>query len=117
MQDMIEQEEMVAWNKKNYSDIFIDDQFIGETLGRLYYEYNYLSSTQLNIIKGQFEKPSYDYKVHPRSLWAFYQHVTYALTFETAGDYLETRRGIQEYFANYVYRLSQYAILNEESPS
>ncbi len=113
MTDMIEQQEMAQTNKKLFSQISVDNQFIGETLGRFFYEFEYLNTTQLNIVKKEFEKPTFDYKVAPMSLWAFYQHVTYALTFETAHNYLETRRGIQEYFADYVHRLSQYQILNE----
>lgn len=117
-QEMQENLEYMQHTKLAYSSIEITKSFIGETLGKLFYELEYLGSSQLNIVKKQFEKPSYDYGVSPMSLWAFYQHVTYSLTYESANNYLEIRRGIQEYFANYAFNETeeaQYLISSGES--
>lgn len=87
--------------KEAYSEILVNDEEIGTILGRLFYEFEYLSSSQLIIVKKEFEKPSFEYGVDPKSLWAFYQHLTFALGKETADDYIENRRGIQEVIANF----------------
>lgn len=107
MQDMINQEVLANDYKEKFSNLIVDEEFIGTTLGRFFFEFDCLSSTQLNMIKAEFKKPSFDYGVHPMSLWAFYQHVTYALTFETAHDYLDNRTTIQKYFADYYWKATQ----------
>ena len=99
--NMLEIYQYAQETKDRYANVYLDAQDIGTILGRLFYEYGYLSSSQLNIVKNQFEKPSFDYGVDENSLWAFYQHLTYALTREPADDYLENRRGIQEVIANF----------------
>jgi hypothetical protein len=49
-----------------------------ELIGRMIIEENIIESTQLNIIRGELEKPSFDYGA-PGSLWELYQHTTYAM--------------------------------------
>lgn len=99
--NMFEIYEHAQETKEAYSELILTDEEIGTILGRLFYEYEYLSSSQLNIVKKEFEKPSFEYGVDPKSLWAFYQYLTFALGKETADDYLENRRGIQEVIAEF----------------
>ena len=49
-----------------------------ELIGRMIIEENIIESTQLNIIRGQMENPSFDYGA-PGSLWELYQHTTFAM--------------------------------------
>ena len=49
-----------------------------ELIGRMIIEENIIESTQLNIIRGQMDNPSFDYGA-PNSLWELYQHTTYAM--------------------------------------
>lgn len=49
-----------------------------ELIGRMIIEENIIESTQLNIIRGQIENPSFDYGA-PGSLWELYQHTTFAM--------------------------------------
>jgi hypothetical protein len=49
-----------------------------ELIGRMIIEESIIESTQLNIIRGELEKPSFDYGA-PGSLWELYQHTTFAM--------------------------------------
>lgn len=49
-----------------------------ELIGRMIIEESIIESTQLNIIRGQMENPSFDYGA-PDSLWELYQHTTFAM--------------------------------------
>lgn len=102
--NMLEIYEYAQETKDKYADIYLTAEEIGSVLGRLFYEYGYLSSSQLNIVKREFEKPSFSYGVDENCLWQFYQHLTYALNNESADDYLENRRGIQEVVADFYHR-------------
>lgn len=115
--NMLEIYQHAQETKDRYCSVHVDAQDIGTILGRLFYEYGYLSSSQLNIVKNQFENPSFDYGVDENSLWAFYQHLTYALTREPANDYLENRRGIQEVIANFYQNTTFIDTLNYEEYS
>ena len=94
--------------KQAYSDIIITKQEVAHILGECFFEYEYLTSSQLNIVKKEFEKPSFNYGVDPNSLWQFYNHLTYALQKEDPGDYLNTRIGIQKMIAEFYERVSPF---------
>ena len=49
-----------------------------ELIGRMIIEESIIESTQLNIIRGQMDNPSFDYGA-PDSLWELYQHTTFAM--------------------------------------
>lgn len=49
-----------------------------ELIGRLFLDEKIINSTQLNIIRAELNKPTYDYKA-PNSMWELYQHTTYSM--------------------------------------
>jgi len=49
-----------------------------ELIGRMIIEESIIESTQLNIIRGQMDNPSFDYGASG-SLWELYQHTTFAM--------------------------------------
>ena len=49
-----------------------------ELIGRMIIEEDIIESTQLNIIRGQMDNPSFDYGASG-SLWELYQHTTFAM--------------------------------------
>lgn len=49
-----------------------------EIIGRMYIEEEFLESTQLNIIKRELKKPTFDYGAS-HSLWELYQFTTFAI--------------------------------------
>lgn len=87
-------------SRDKYKSIILSKEDISLVLGQCFFEFEYLSSTQLNIVKKEFDKPSFDYKSDPMSMWSFYNHLTLAVNGESPSDYLENRRGIQELIVN-----------------
>lgn len=49
-----------------------------ELIGRLYVEKEIITSTQLNILTGQLQAPTYDYNA-PDSVWELYNYTTFAM--------------------------------------
>lgn len=49
-----------------------------ELIGRMFIEEQFISSTQLNIIKNEITRPTYDYKAEG-SLWELYNFTTHAM--------------------------------------
>tara|TARA_R110001592_G_scaffold63800_1_gene195737 strand:- start:5647 stop:6417 length:771 start_codon:yes stop_codon:yes gene_type:complete len=47
--------------------------------GLLYIDEDIINNQQLNIIKQEMHKPSFDYNADLESAWSFYNHVTHAL--------------------------------------
>ena len=56
----------------------IDARITAELVGRMILEKEFIESTQVNIIKRELKKPTFDYGA-PESLWELYQHTTYSM--------------------------------------
>jgi len=65
-------------DRENMKAIELTKRTTAELVGRMIIEENIIESTQLNIIRGQIENPSFNYGA-PNSLWELYQHTTYAM--------------------------------------
>lgn len=65
-------------DRENMKHIELTKRTTAELIGRMIIEENIIESTQLNIIRGQIDNPSFDYGA-PDSLWELYQHTTYAM--------------------------------------
>lgn len=62
----------------NLKEVELDKRTTAELLGRMYIENKIINSTELNIIKGELEEPTYeDFK--DSTAWSLYNHCTYAL--------------------------------------
>ncbi len=57
----------------------LTDKEQAELAGRLFFEEELISPNQLNIIKTEMKKPSFDYSVDNNNAWSFYNHVTHAM--------------------------------------
>jgi hypothetical protein len=56
----------------------IDARVTAELVGRMILEKEFIESTQVNMIKRELKKPTFDYGA-PESLWELYQYTTYAM--------------------------------------
>ena len=65
-------------DRETMKNIQLTKRTTAELVGRMIIEENIIESTQLNIIRGQIENPSFDYGA-PGSLWELYQHTTFAM--------------------------------------
>ena len=70
-----------------------------ELIGQLYIEKEIINSLQLNIIKSEVKKPTFDYGAKD-SLWELYQHTTYALKQQHPGSWMNSHIDTHEFFVN-----------------
>lgn len=71
-----------------------------ELLGRLYIEEKIVESTQLNIIKRELSKPTFDYGSEG-SLWELYQFTTFAIGGIHPSSWMDDHLRTHEFFVNY----------------
>lgn len=79
--------------------ITLSDRKQAEMLGVLFAEYEILTTEQMSTVKQQMDKPSYDYNCEVNSLWAFYNHVTYALKKAHPRNWMDDQRKFHWYIA------------------
>lgn len=66
-------------HKELFKDRLLSANLRNAIMGELFFDEGILNSMQMNIIKGELAKPSFDYKVNPDSAWALYNHATLAM--------------------------------------
>lgn len=71
----------------------------GELLGRLVVEEQLISTMQLNIIRKEIVKPSYDYGVE-NTLWDLYQHTTHSMKEVHPGSWMSDHMSAHDFFVN-----------------
>lgn len=115
----------IAEYLKTASEVFTDIQTIrermkkvevteiesAEMLGRLYILENVMGSKQLNIIKAELDRPSYDYGA-PNTLWELYNYVTYALKTIHPTDWMRSHEKTHQFFLQFLPEI----IEEEDSP-
>jgi len=69
-----------------------------EYLGRLYIDNGILEATQLNIIKRELDKPTFDYKA-AGSLWELYNYTTFAIGGIHPQHWMEDHMAAHKFFS------------------
>lgn len=82
--------------KERMKTIDVDRHLAAQLVGELFLNEGLVNSEQLMIIKGQVEKPSYDYQA-PGSLYEFWNHVTHAYKWEHPGNFLKNQLGLSAF--------------------
>lgn len=70
-----------------------------DILGKLFLRKNLLTTMQLNTVKKEMEKPTFDYKVDPNCAWAMYNHITLALKDSHPATWIDDQIAVHEVFA------------------
>lgn len=83
--------------REEMKKIQISKRVAAELIGRMIIEEGIITSTQLNIIAGQLENPSYDYKADG-SMWELYNHVSHAQKETHPSLYLEQHKKAHTFF-------------------
>ena len=91
--------DQIVSDKDKMKKIILTERKQAELLGILYAEYEILTNEQISVVKNQIEKPSYDYNCDFNSLWAFYNHVTYALKKAHPKDWMDDQRRLHWFIA------------------
>jgi len=84
--------DQILSDKDTMKAITLTERKQAELLGILYAEYEILTTEQMSTVKQQIDRPGYDYNCEVNSLWAFYNHVTYALKKSHPKDWMEDQR-------------------------
>jgi hypothetical protein len=71
-----------------------------DILGELFFKKKILNTMQLNTIRSEMEKPSFDYKVDSDSAWALYNHITLALKDSHPSTWIKDQMQVHEVFSN-----------------
>ena len=85
--------------REKMKNIELTKRTTAELIGRMYIEECLIESTQLNIIKREVEKPSFDYGA-PGSMWELYQHTTYALKGSHPSSWMNNHIDAHSFFIN-----------------
>lgn len=85
--------------RERLKEIEINKRTQAELVGRMYLEEDFIESTQLNIIKRELNKPTYDYGA-PNSLWELYQFTTFGMKDLHPRLWMKNHLAAHEFFIN-----------------
>lgn len=93
------------WNslvqqKDQMKSVLLSSHGAHDILGELFFKKEVLNTMQLNTIKKEMSKPSYDYNVDTNSAWALYNHITLALKDSHPSDWMEHQTKVHEVFSD-----------------
>lgn len=86
-------------DRERMKEIEVTKKTCAELIGRMYLEEDIVTSTQLNIIKREMEKESFDYGVQG-TLWNTYSAITYALKSGHPSNWLKQHVETHNFFVN-----------------
>lgn len=91
------------WNTLvKHKEVFKDELLTStnqhDILGELFFNQGLLTGMQMNIIKAEMKKPSFDYKVDADSAWALYNHITLALKETHPADWMNAQGDVHALF-------------------
>lgn len=77
-----------------------------ELLGRLFADEEIISSNQINCIKKEMTKPSYDYNCDQDNAWVFYNHVTHSLKISQPKNWMQDSQDFHDFMMTKVVKNS-----------
>ena len=87
-------------HKNSMKEILLSTTAQHDILGELFMRKDVINTMQLNSVKKEFSKPSFDYKVDTDSAWALYNHITLSLKDSHPADWMEDQIKVHEIFSN-----------------
>lgn len=79
--------------------IEVNEQTQAELIGRMFIEQEMLNSTQINIIRNEIKKPTFDYGC-PNSLWELYNHTTLSMKNLHPRLWMDDHMAVHKFFTN-----------------
>jgi hypothetical protein len=92
--------ENLVEHKDKMKDILLTSTNQHDLLGELFFKKKILNTMQLNQIRTELEKPSFEYKVDSDSAWALYNHITLSLKDSHPSTWMDDQTAVHEVFAN-----------------
>lgn len=69
----------LVMDKELMKNVILTKRDQAEIMGRIYFEHGLLTTEQLNVVKAESKKPTYDYNSNKDSLWQLYNGITLSL--------------------------------------
>jgi hypothetical protein len=85
-------------DKEHLKQINLNQRKMAELMGRMFIEKELVTSTQLNIMKREFEKPTHDYGVPTCNAWNLYNLATYAFKEDNPKNWMKRHVDLHEFF-------------------
>jgi len=85
--------------RDGFKQIEVTKRTSAELIGRLFLEECFITSTQLNIISREMERPTFDYNASG-SLWELYNHVTFALKNSHPANWMSAHINTHKFFVD-----------------
>lgn len=95
-------------DKEHLKKIDITPTRMAELMGRMFIEKEIISSTQINIMKRELDKPTYDYGVPVNNAWSLYNFATHAFKEDSPRNWMKRHVDLHEFFAE------EFNIISEE---
>lgn len=89
-------------HKDQMRDVLLTSTVQHDILGELFFKKEILNGMQLNMVKSEMTKPSFDYKVDPDSAWALYNHITLALKESHPADWMDAQSEVHSLFTKFL---------------
>jgi len=77
----------------------LTERQVAEMIGRMYIHDQIITSTQINIMKRELEKPTYDYGVGPNNAWSVYNYATHAFKEDSPRNWIKRHTDLHNFFA------------------
>lgn len=84
-------------DRDQMKQVQVDRKTAAELIGRMYIEQEFIESTQLNIIKRELNKPTFDYNADG-SMWELYNHTTFAIGAIHPGRWMDDHMAAHKFF-------------------
>lgn len=72
----------------------------GSVIGKLFFEHEILTLTQVGMIEREMKKPSFSYSANPNSAWDLYNHITLSLKESHPMKYLSDHQKVHGFFVD-----------------
>jgi hypothetical protein len=86
-------------HKDKLKDVLLTSTMQHDILGELFIKRKILNTMQLNTIRTEMDKPSFDYKTDNDSAWALYNHIALALKDSHPSDWMNDQVIVHELFS------------------
>lgn len=88
-------------DREQLKPIRLSEREMAEIMGRLYVEKEIITSTQLNIMKRELEKPSFDYGVPTDSAWSLYNYATHSFKEDNPRNWIKRHVDLHDFFGDH----------------
>jgi len=87
-------------DREQLKRIELSPRQMAEMMGRMFIQEQIITSTQINIMKRELEKPTYDYGVPVENAWSLYNYATYAFKEDSPRNWMKRHIDLHEFFNN-----------------